>query len=101
MDKPLYRFRLNTEDGSIEVKEITEYVEWPSCYRYRGSGQYNYARKKHIDKMYCNGVYSFDPDPDHAKEIIIAALSEKAADLYAQYKHINNLLYELKGEGRD
>ena len=99
--KPIYRFGLNTEDGTIEVREITdyEYRTTPygdNYYKYRGKSQWNYAREKNFDKMVNNAVYSFNPSEEHAKEIMRGALIDKRYELVTKLGKVEDLLRSLK-----
>ena len=97
----LYRFGLNTEDGTIEVREIDdyEYRAMPynkSYYRYRGKSQWNYARECNLDKMVNNAVYTFNPSKKHAKEIMRGALIDKRYELVNKLGKIEDLLRKTR-----
>ena len=64
-------------------------------YRYRGSSQWNYAREENFDQLKNNGVYTFNPDIEHARSIIFKVLSDKSNDLYNQYQKIHDLCCKL------
>ena len=100
--KPLYRFKLDTETGKIIVKKINTYEENSTgayrepYYRYRGDSCYNYVKFSNIDRMFCNAVYSFEPNPEHAKQIMLDALYDKAEQLKEQYDKTCDLFTKLK-----
>ena len=99
--KPIYRFGLNTEDGTIEIREINdyEYINVPynrSYYKYRGKSQWNYANEKNFDKMSNNAVYSFNPSEEHAKEIMRGALLDKRYELVDKLSKVEDLLRNIK-----
>ena len=99
--KTIYRFGLNTEDGTIKVREINdyEYRRMPydkSYYRYRGNSQWNYAKEKNFDKMVNNAVYSFNPSEKHTKEIMRGALLDKRYELVDKLGKVEDLLRYLK-----
>lgn len=84
--EPLYCFRLYPEIGEITCLKITNYSTVTLC---EFTGRYcfeyvdpttkylNRVRPENIDKLVHNKVYSFDPDIDHAKEIINNAILDK------------------------
>lgn len=82
--KPLYRFTLNKETGKINVQVITEYDsgKWLSntgYLKYKENGIWKYCYTDKMDKFLSGHVYSFNPDPTHAKDIIVEAIGQKLA----------------------
>lgn len=98
--KPIYRFGLNTEDGSIEVREITEYEyklgpSTKSYYKYRGKSQWNYAKEKNFDKMVNNAVYTFNSSEEYARQIIRGVLFDKRSELIDKLEKVDDLLSKI------
>ena len=79
---PLYKFVLDEETYKISVQEITDYEDgkWTDrnkYWRYKKSGSYMYCYAKDLDKFKNFHVYSFNPDINHAKDIMIEAISQR------------------------
>lgn len=100
--KILYRFKLDPDTGEITINEITNYViVKDSPYRdpyycYRGKSVNNYVKFSNIDRMFCNQVYTFEPNPEHAKQIMLDALYDKAEQLKKQYEKVYDTFAKLK-----
>ena len=99
----LYRFRLNKETGKIDTFKITEYsvvggVYSRKCYRYHGPSCTNFVDFKNIDKMFCNQVYTFNPDINAARQIMLDTLNDKADMLRKEYDTIRDILEKMEEE---
>lgn len=84
--EPLYCFRLYPDTGKITCLKIEDYSQVTVCtFTSRYCLEYvdpttkylNRVRPENIDKLVHNKVYTFDPDPDRAKEIINNAILDK------------------------
>lgn len=91
----LYRFKLDTETGLIDVSEIKDYnIKKDSrftYYQYRGKSCTNWVKSKNIDKMFCNQVYTFNPDKEHAIKIMFDGLTDKINNALSIYKKADKL----------
>lgn len=85
MEKPkkLYKFVLNEETGTISTVEITkykyqQYANGREFLRYgmKSTSYYCYLATD-LDNFKSGRVYSFDPDVEHARQIIIQTLQKK------------------------
>lgn len=100
--KTLYRFKLDPDTGEITVNEITNYDTKEnssyrgSYYKYRGNSVYNYVKFSNIDRMFCNQVYTFNPNPEHAKQIVLDALYNKVEQSKKQYEKVYDTFAKLK-----
>ena len=90
----LYRFRLN-DDGTIETQVIEEYEEWRDRYRWRGKSCTCWVKRKNLNKMFVNAVYSFDPDKERAKLIMIQSLKSKAEECMKEYNKRMDMIHEI------
>lgn len=79
--EPLYRFTLDKDTFKISVKEITDYEEgkWTNrdkYWRYK-TDCWHYCYTRDIDRFKNYHVHSFNPDINHAKDIMIEAISQR------------------------
>lgn len=81
--KPLYKFVLNEETGTISTVKITkykyqQYANGREFLRYglKSASYYCYLATD-LDAFKSGRVYSFNPDVEHARQIIIQALQDK------------------------
>ena len=95
--KTLYKFILDTDTGKISVQEITDYdyeegywINRKKYWRYK-SGSWYYCYENDLDRYKCGHVYSFNPDFDHAYEIIIHELKSRADKAKAEYEKYEKL----------
>lgn len=77
--KPIYRFTLDEATGVITRTEIAQYEErhWnnkETYYKYKDRNGVKYIQSYQIDKFKSGRVYTFNPDENHAKQIIKAEL---------------------------
>lgn len=82
MEKPiLYRFKFNEESGELDAEAIEDYREvvWYDKreYRYKLLGTIRVVRANNIDKYIYEQVHSFNPDINHAKQIIKNSMTVK------------------------
>lgn len=95
--KPLYYFKIDEKTGKITCQEITKYEEgrWTSnkmYYRWKGnSGASMYAYTNDLDRFKDWHVYTFNPDYDHAYEIIYDGLQEKLLAAEKTYKRFQRV----------
>lgn len=84
--EPLYCFRLCSDTGKITRLKIEDYSQVTLCtftsrycleYTDPTTKYLNRVRPENIDKLVHNKVYTFNPDIDHAKEIINKAILDK------------------------
>lgn len=96
--KTLYRFRLNP-DGSIETQTIDDYTEAftnKTHYKWQGKSCVCWVKKTNLDKMFCNAVYTFNPDVNYARNIIINALNDKASNLQKELDKVRDMIDKIK-----
>lgn len=94
--KILYRFRLNP-DGSIETQPIDNYEDaWGDRYKWQGTFCVCWVKKKNLDKMFCNAVYTFNPDVNYARNIIINSLNDKANNLQKELDKVRDMIDKIK-----
>ena len=101
--KPIYKFVLDEETGKINVQELTEYTEcnWSNkerYWRYRGPGCWMYIYESKLDRYLSGHVYSFNPDTEHAKKIILDSVSAKASKAFKEYKRWSEVQSKLEDE---
>ena len=96
--KTLYRFRLSPDNsGKIEKRAITDYEEWGEYYRWKGDSCTCWVKKCNLDKMFVNGVYTFNPNENRAKRIFIGALTKKADKYLAEYNKVMRTIDKIEG----
>lgn len=81
--KTLYKFVLDTETGTISTVKITkykyqQYANGREFLRYgiKSASYYCYLATD-LDAFKSGRVYSFNPDEEHARQIVIQALQDK------------------------
>lgn len=104
--RPVYRFKLCDFTGKISVTKITVYEEgkWSNTrkyYKYRGTSCVNYFYSDSMDRFKNNQVYSFNPDLEHAREIIRQALEMKANKAHLDYLKYIDKLEKLNDSARN
>ena len=97
--KPLYRFR-PLEDGKIvEVVEVKEYEDRANWYRMTVNHNLMYIDKDKLDTLKNGRVWSFNPDPEHARQIMIADVQARKQKAYEEYLKWDKLVVNLsRGE---
>lgn len=101
---PLYRFDFDEETGNVNRVQIDSYSQkrWSTgeeFYRYeeiRGNVKHCYL-KSDIDRYKSGRLYSFDPDMEHAKEIIKHTLNVKRAKAHDDYLRYTEIVNKLEG----
>lgn len=100
--QPLYRFKLDEETGEITRLEITDYdlFRWSNgeeYYRWQilSNGHYCYI-KKDMDRYKSKRLYSFNPDIEHAREIIKQAINEKRCAAHEEYLRNTELIEKIE-----
>ncbi len=102
--KPIYKFVLDEETGKITVDELTDYdkvnEKWvtKSYYRYKRNNLFYYIYDADLDKFKHGHVYSFNPDIEHAKEIIVEAIGQKLAKAQADVTRWAKVFMEIHTE---
>lgn len=98
--EPLYKFILDEETGEIRVQKITDYEDgkWTDrekYWRFKKSGSYMYCYAKDLDRFKSSHVYSFNPDINHAKDIIVEAIGQKVAKAQAEVERWARVFKEI------
>ena len=104
MDKPtLYRFKVDLENGymeRIEIKDYSKIVYYNKIeYRYRLLGSIRVVRTSSLDRYLHEQVHTFNPDFEHAKEIILADIGAKQCKAHEDYLRYTELKNRLNGWG--
>lgn len=95
--EPFYAYRVNSDLGTLDRTEITEYEvfgNYPASYSL--AFKYN-GERKHVGSLvfdaYSRGfLFTFNPDPEYAKDIIKKALLEKAKDYQKKADDLERLV---------
>ena len=95
---PIYGFKI-TDDGSLEMKTYADYdrVAWRRT-TYRFKNGYNIVTKteEQMDRYISGYLYTFDPDPERAMNIIKSTLQDKSTKLYEEMVKINATLAKIE-----
>ena len=100
--QPLYRFKLNYETGEVTRLEITEYdlCQWSNgeqYYRWQIMSNVHYCYiNRDLDKYKSKRLYSFNPDFEHAREIIKENISAKRCEAHEEYLRTTELLEKIE-----
>ncbi len=100
---PLYRFDFDEETGDITRLQIDEYTlqEWSTgnqFYRFKIKQSIKNCYIKRDLETYKSGrVYSFNPDIEHAKEIIKERISIKRIKAHEDYLRYTEIVNKLEG----
>ena len=100
--QPLYRFKLDEETGEITRLEITDYAlsHWNNgeqYYRWQIMSNVHYCYlKKDMDRYKCKRLYTFNPDFEHAREIIKQFISEKRCAAHEEYLRNTELIEKIE-----
>lgn len=102
--KPLYKYVLDEDTGKITVQEISDYHIKENEYTHRKTYVHKekygtvYTREESFDQLKHNTVYSFNPDIEHAKEIIWKSILEKFDKASEQKQKWEIMLKKLSKE---
>jgi len=105
--KPLYRYSLNQDTGTVEKEVIKEYSFFEntnfssgyknqSYYRHKQYGSYRYAYLDDFENYKNNRVYSWSDDIENAKYIISRSLTERIESLEEQTRRTKSLLERMR-----
>lgn len=101
--KPLYRFKLDEEKGQISKLEINDYSEvvWYSKreYRYRLMGSIRDVKSKNLDRFVHDQVHTFNPDFEHARQIMLDDIGTKQCKAHEDYLKYTEIKNKLNGWG--
>lgn len=96
--KPLYRYRLDTENGNISLQVINDYEECksfmgltPPIYRFKHKSIMQYVKVTNIDRVCNYSYYTFTEDIDIAEQKFKEHIQNKINIANEEVKKLNNL----------
>lgn len=104
--KSLFRFQFDEESGTIERIKIDDYVECRQIngqlyYKHKLLGVYHYCYLRDLDRYKSKRLYSFDPDYEHAREIIKECIQIKRIKVHEEYLKFTKIINKLNGWGTE
>lgn len=96
----LYRFKFYEDTGELESEAIEDYreVAWygKAEYRYKLLGSVRVVKASNIDKYIYEQVHSFNPDENHARQIIKSAIEARYLKACNDVQKYKQLLEKIK-----
>lgn len=101
--KPLYYFKLNTETGQFTKFKITSYEKYVNGYNSRISYRFKFESKNgsrstkivtddQLDQLSHYRVISFNPDIDHAKDVMVRSMQADIAVCKAKLTKLESII---------
>ena len=101
--KTLYCFKYNVETNTIEMQVIPEYdsgSHYPhnrrSYMRFKYNNIVRYAYDSQIDQFKSGRVYTFNPNPIHALNIMTEGLKEKLAKAKREASRYESMIAHIE-----
>ena len=94
--EPLYRFKLN-DNGQIETRVIDTYEETGAFFVYKLNSVTHWVSKRNLCSVFHNQVYTFNPDVNYARKIILKTLNDKADTLQRELDKVKDMIGKIEG----